>query len=194
MSTALEHARMAMKAAVKALEGDASPTLEDVRTARDLAKSAHETLKAGYDLLSKGINQVMQDEDPAPSAPEPPPMFDEHGAATPEADLTVPSIRCAPYPDHDAMDVEIVANPAKTLDEMLNAWETFGFEEGRSMRVFIPIRAQWFDAFNADPEATLDLLRWTMDNTANCWVDPKCAEDLRMPGPDDAETAEASND
>ena len=186
MSTAHEHARLALKAGAKALEGDQPPTLEDFKTARDLAKSAHETLKAGCDLLAKGINQVM-DEDHAEEVtpPTPPAMFSEDGQPVPEADLTRPAIVCAPYPAPDWMDVEVVDH-GEEIAHLLDAWEQFGIEDGRSMKLFIPLRALWMEAFEADALGTISLLRWAMDNVSGCWCDPACADDLKFPLPGEA--------
>jgi hypothetical protein len=178
---------MAMRAAVKALEGEAPPTLEDFKAARDLAKSAFETLKASYDLLSKGINQVMEDEVEAPPASPSAPLFTEEGHPRPEADLSIPALLCKPYPEEGALDVEIVGDPATQFCSLLDEWEKAGFEEGRSLKTFIQMRDLWWEEFQKDitPEKqeTLGLLKWAMENVSGCWCDPKCALDLQMPSP-----------
>jgi exonuclease VII small subunit len=183
MSTAHEHARLAMKAGVKALEGEDSPTLEDFKTARDLAKSAHETLKAACDLLSKGINQVMEEDEEEPAPDAAPPLFDGEGQPVPAADLSVPTLGFTPQ----TVDAEVI------FGIMLDQWEKTGFEEGRTLKEFKPIRSKWNTLFKVDTShekrETLNLLRWAMENTSNCWCDPQCAVDLQAPSPSEAEEA-----
>jgi exonuclease VII small subunit len=189
MSTAHEHARLAMKAGVKALEGEDSPTLEDFKTARDLAKSAHETLKAACDLLSKGINQVMEEDEEEPKPDTSAPLFQEDGQPVPVADLSVPALGFTPQ----STDAELVDPPEVIFGIMLDQWEKTGFEEGRTLKEFKPIRAKWNTLFKVDTShekrETLNLLRWAMENTSNCWCDPQCAVDLQAPSPREAEEA-----
>jgi DNA segregation ATPase FtsK/SpoIIIE-like protein len=103
------------------------PTLADFKEARDLAKSAHETLDASVKLLSKGIYHVIDvndgktplfdgDGNPRPEAEVPNPDL-AAPAPTPEADLTVPALGCAPRED-GAIDVEIVEGSVSDLADV----------------------------------------------------------------------------
>lgn len=114
LSNAHEHAYSALTAAAQALEGPGTPTLADFKDARDLAKSAHETLDSAYKLLSKGIHHVIDGE-----GDEETKLFKPNGEPQPEADLTAaPAEEPAPAPEPDltlpalgcdgVMDAEIV--------------------------------------------------------------------------------------
>lgn len=59
MSNAHQHALYSLKAAATCLLKDGTPTLQDFKNARELAKSATITLDSAVKLLEKGIHSVV---------------------------------------------------------------------------------------------------------------------------------------
>ena len=114
MSNAQESAIACLESAAAMLR-PGPPTLADFKEARDLAKSGYETLKASYDLLSKGIRTVIEEEEQ-----EEAPLFKGNGEPTPQADVTAGdegAEESAPEPlptigyfDTGVMDAEIVGD------------------------------------------------------------------------------------
>lgn len=181
MSNAIDYSRGSLKGALNALESN--PTLDDVKTARDLAKGAFETLKAAYDLLSKGIYEVAAEEDMAPKAPAPgEPLFNGTEPAS-AADLTLPALGFTAPDDHpDAIDAELVQEPtAEELGEffsgLLDTWEGMGFEAGQgSLKDFKMIRQAWWLAFGEDRTGIAERLRQAVDRGLS-WDTPEGAKE-----------------
>lgn len=181
MSNAISYSRGGLKGALGALENN--PTLDDVKTARDLAKGAFETLKAAYDLLSKGIYEVASEDDMAPRTPAPgEPLFNGTEPA-PAADLTLPALGFTAPDDHpDAIDAELVHEPTpEELGEyfsgLLDTWEGMGFEAGRgTLKDFKMIRQAWWLAFGEDRAAIAERLREAVDRDL-AWDTPEGAKE-----------------
>lgn len=137
MSNAHEHAYSALTAAAQALEGPGTPTLADFKDARDLAKSAHETLDSAYKLLSKGIHHVIDGK-----GDEETKLFKPNGEPQPEADLTVPPAEERDGGEEapgDALDDitakarELLVADGKVTTKSLRAAFSIGYEKANTI-------------------------------------------------------------